>query len=295
MGSYHGAEICELVRIYILSRLSTIIDKNDSGLYRDDGLLVLRNVNGQQIDRVRKNTIQTFKNVAFLIDIETNLKIVDFLHITFELINSTFKPYKKPNDSLLYIKKSSNHPPQIIKQLPQIINDRLLKNSSNEEVFNKSKGKYENALKHSGYNHISLKYQPLIASNLKHKRKRNTIWFNPPFSCNVSTNVAKKFLQLLDKHFPPSNSLHRIFNRNTVKVSYCCTKNLGNIIKSHNKKLISFNNQIILPCNYRKKEECPVEGKCRVNDVIYKCIVSAAGFPNKFYLGTAEGEFKKRF
>ena len=29
----------------------------------------------------------------------------------------------------------------------------------------------------------------------------NIIWFNPPFSRNVSTNVAKKFLQLLDKHF----------------------------------------------------------------------------------------------
>ena len=93
MGSYDGAEICELVGIYILSRLSTIIDKNDCGLYRDDGLLVLRNVNGQQIDCVRKNTIQTFKDVGFLIDIKTNLKIVDFLDITFNLNNGTFKPY----------------------------------------------------------------------------------------------------------------------------------------------------------------------------------------------------------
>ena len=34
------------------------MDKNDHGLCRDDGLLVLRNVNKQQIDRDRKNTIQ---------------------------------------------------------------------------------------------------------------------------------------------------------------------------------------------------------------------------------------------
>ena len=155
--------------------MSTIIDKNDCGLYRDNSLLVLRNVNGQQIDCVRKNTIQTFKEVGFLIDIETNLKIVDFLGITFNLNNGTFKPYKKPNDSLLYIKKSSNHLPQIIKQLPKIINDRLSKNSSNEEVFNESKGGHENALKQSGYNNISLKYQPLIASNMKHKRQQNII------------------------------------------------------------------------------------------------------------------------
>ena len=66
-------------------------------------------------------------------------------------------------------------------------------------------------------------------------------------------------------------------------MSYCCTQNLGNIIKSHNKKLISSNNQIILPCNCGKKEERPLEGKCRASDIIYKCIASATGFPNKVY------------
>ena len=101
--------------------------------------MVLRNVNGQQIDHVRENVIQLFKDIGFLIDIETNLKIVNFLDITFNLSNGTFKPYKKPNDSLLHIKKSSNHPPQIIKQLPKIISDRFSKNSSNEEVLDESK------------------------------------------------------------------------------------------------------------------------------------------------------------
>ena len=105
MRSYDGAEICELVGIYILPRLSNIIDKNDCGLYRGDALLVLRNVNGQKIDRIRKNIIQLFKDSGFLIDIETNLKIVDFLDITFSLSNGTLKPYKKSNDSLLSIKK----------------------------------------------------------------------------------------------------------------------------------------------------------------------------------------------
>ena len=79
--------------------------KKDCGLYRDDGLLVLRNVNGLQIDRVNKNVIQLFKDIGFLIDIVTKLKIVNFLDITFNLNNGTVKPYKKPNDSLLYIKK----------------------------------------------------------------------------------------------------------------------------------------------------------------------------------------------
>ena len=135
-----------------------------------------------------------------------------------------------------YVKKTSNHPSKIIKQLPKIISDRLSKNSSNKNAFHKSNGEYENALKQSGYNNINLKFQPLVTFNTKQKCHRNIIWFNPPFSGYVSTNVAKKFLQLVDEHFPSSNILHKIFNRNSLKVSYCCTQNLGNIIKSHNKK-----------------------------------------------------------
>ena len=54
MVSYDGAEICELVGIYLLSLLANIIDENNSGLYCDDGLISLRNVNGQKMNRVRK-------------------------------------------------------------------------------------------------------------------------------------------------------------------------------------------------------------------------------------------------
>ena len=121
MGSYDGAEICELVGIYILTRLATIIKKSDCGLYRDDGLVILRNVNGQQIDRTRKNIIKIYQDIGFGIDIETNSKVVDFLDITFNLNNGIYKPYKKPNDRLLYINKSSNHPPQIINQLSKLL------------------------------------------------------------------------------------------------------------------------------------------------------------------------------
>ena len=73
------------------------------------------------------------------------------------------------------------------------------------------------------------------------KQKRhwqpNTIWFNPPFSRAVFTNVGKRFFQLLRHHFPPCNKLHKIFNMNTVKVSYCCNQHVATIIKAHNKKL----------------------------------------------------------
>ena len=90
MGSYDGAEICELVGIYILTHLATAIKKSDCRLYRGDGLGIQRNVNWQQINRTRKNIIEIFKDVGFSIDIETKSKVVDFLDLTYNLNNGIY-------------------------------------------------------------------------------------------------------------------------------------------------------------------------------------------------------------
>ena len=126
-------------------------------------------------------------------------------------------------------------------------------------------------------------------------RNQNKIWFNPPFSRNVTTNVVKQFLNLLDIHFPKSNKFHKIFNRNTVKVRHCCTENLSSIIKTHNKKV---NNEKITPrdqCNCKNRNDYPLDGNYQASDIIYKCIASTTVNPNKIYLETAEGNFKKRY
>ena len=91
MGSYDGAEICELVGIYILTHQATAIKKSDCRLYRGDGLGIQRNVNWQQINRTRKNIIEIFKDVGFSIDIETKSKVVDFLDLTYNLNNGIYK------------------------------------------------------------------------------------------------------------------------------------------------------------------------------------------------------------
>ena len=46
MGAYDGAEVCELVGTYMLNLLSKKYNKNNFGLYRDDGLTVLKNKSG---------------------------------------------------------------------------------------------------------------------------------------------------------------------------------------------------------------------------------------------------------
>ena len=117
MGSYDGAERCEFIGIYIQSLFLNILSKDNMGLYRDDGLFILRKINKQEIDRVREK-ISIFKNIDFKIKIVTNFAEVDFLGVTFNLENNTYRPHKKPNDKLIkliYIDVSSNHPPQIKK------------------------------------------------------------------------------------------------------------------------------------------------------------------------------------
>ena len=77
MGSLDGTEVCKLVRISILRKL---INKKDCCLYIDDELLILWNVNGQQIDRMRNIIIKIFEDIGFTIDIEANLKTILFRH-----------------------------------------------------------------------------------------------------------------------------------------------------------------------------------------------------------------------
>ena len=74
MGSYDGAEVCELVCTFILSKLGSIIGKKNAGLYHDDGLAVLRNMNARGTDKMRKFIIKLFKEVGFQLEIKSNLK-----------------------------------------------------------------------------------------------------------------------------------------------------------------------------------------------------------------------------
>ena len=79
------------------------------------------------------------------------MKIVNYLDVTFDLSNGTYWPNRTPNKHPRYINIRSNHPPNIIKQIPASSNRRISDNSSNEEAFNKAKAVYNSALKASGY------------------------------------------------------------------------------------------------------------------------------------------------
>ena len=59
MGAYDGAEVCELVGIFILYKLSTKYKKNNIGLYRDDGLAFFKNISGPKSETLSQITITT--------------------------------------------------------------------------------------------------------------------------------------------------------------------------------------------------------------------------------------------
>ena len=224
--------------------------------------------------------------------ITMNLPKVDFLDITMDLTNASYYPFKKPNNELQYINKSSNHPPNIIKQLPKMIEKRLSDLSHNETEFERSKAPYENALKTSGFN-TTLQY--VRNSPTKRSRSRSIIYFNPPYNASLTTNIGKSFLSLIDKHFPAHNRYSKIFNRNTIKISYSCTPNMKLIITAHNKGLCEPERNAPPPCNCRR-QVCPLEGKCRSNAIIYKATVTTEDeSETKEYIGSTETEFKLRY
>ena len=71
------------------------------------------------------------------------------------------------------------------------------------------------------------------------KRKTKKIWFNPPFSRNIKTNIGKKFFAILQKHFPPGSKLAKLFNKGTDKLSYSCMPAMKSVISAHNKKILT--------------------------------------------------------
>ena len=125
------------------------------------------------------------------------------------------------------------------------------------------------------------------------------IWFNPPFSKNVQTNIGREFLNLIEKCFPPNHKLRKLFNRNNLKLSYSCTPNIKQIIDGHNKKILRQNTPseekiTLKPCNCRKANNCPLKGECLVKEVVYQATITTAE-GTETYVGLTATEFKTRW
>ena len=151
IGSYDGAEICELVGLYLLSQMQDL--NINMGLYRDDGLAITRQT-PREVEMMKKKLCKIFRENELRITVETNKTVVDFLDITLNLRTVAYKQYKNPNDIINYINCESNHPPSIIQNLPKGIGTRLSTNSSSNEIFQEAAKPYNDALKQNGYKQL---------------------------------------------------------------------------------------------------------------------------------------------
>ena len=81
----------------------------------------------------------------------------------------------------------------------------------------------------------------------------------------------KIFFKNTKKYSSIAYALPKIFNKNTIKVSYSCKRNIKSIIKSHNKQILT-------------------------SQIIYQADVTEnLDDEHKYYLGLAETTFKERY
>ena len=193
MGSFDGAEICKLVGLYLLDKLSSVIGRQNVGLYKDNGFAAIKSSSGSALDQMRQNIVALFKNKKLSIVIETNLFEMDFLNVTFNLVIGKFFLFRKPNNQLLYIIVEPNLPPSMIRDIPNMIRKRLSDLSWNEKGYEKK------AKPFCGTALIGSGYKTSLAYTRSNRNRASIIWFNPPYSQNVKTNIGKTFLKLTKK------------------------------------------------------------------------------------------------
>ena len=295
MGSWDGAEIADLIGLYLLSQIQDITFK--LGLYRDYGLGVT-SLTPRLAEKEKHKVCRIFQENGFSIKINVNVTNVNFLDINLDLLTGTYRPFMKDNEKPVYVHSNSNHPRSILQNIPKSVNLRLSKISSDKNVFDLCKGPYQEALDKSGYNY-KLEFDPpvTVEGNRKKNRGRRITYFNPPFSLNVASNIGRNFLKLIDEHFPKENILRKIINRNTVKISYRCMPNLKSKISKHNFRILKSQNtpQAQDGCNCRRSlGPCPFNGNCKAESLVYKAEVIDENENVATYTGLTGNSFKKR-
>ena len=256
---------------------------------------------GPTADSARKNIIRIFNENDLKVTTETNVTSVDFLDVILDLRKNSTKPFIKPNSNTKhYVSTESSHPPVVIKSIPDGVSRRLSNISSSKDQFSQELPYYQEAMDRAGHRD-KLVYKPkdnMVEAEPVKKRARGIIWFNPPWSSNIRTNIGGKFISLVKKHFPRSSPLYRIFNTKKIKVSYKTTSNMASVINTHNRRVLSSNKQVEgvrKGCNCRTGvANCPFNGSCLDKGMIYKAEVTSS-WGSKHYYGQTSRTFKERY
>ena len=94
-------------------------------------------------------------------------------------------------------------------------------------------------------------------------------------------------------YFQAHNRYHKLFNRNTVKLSYSCMPNMEAVIRNNNARVVNENKPSDVSvdmCNCRDAASCPLDGKCFTSSIVYKATIQKAS-GNVSYLGVRQRPF----
>ena len=214
-------------RLYLLKEvyeyLSTLSERRHAGLYRDDGLIYLEHANGPLISKVEKALHRIFKKNQLKISMEQKGHTVNFLDVTIST-DGSHKPYKKPNSSLKYVNKASNHPPSIPRNIPSSIQKRLNTISSSEEKFNEAKSTYQQALGDAGYSEeLTYNTVPQTTSGSTRRWRRTIVWYNPHtvrMLQQVSGKNSSNFAAAFPKATPATFNLQQEHSKVVLLLHY---------------------------------------------------------------------------
>ena len=307
MGSPDGAEVSELVGLYLLHKLigQNIVKHNTVGLYRDDGIIALSSKSGRANDKIKCKIQDFFKSEGFSIEFSLVDSFVDYLDVRLHS-NQTHESYHKPNSDKVYVHKLSNHPPSVLKNIQANTELRLSKLNSNEKLFKNNAEFYSKVLAKSGHN-SALNYQKDLAQNKKSKKRKrpnNRItWYNPPWNCDLKTNLGKKFQNLISNHFKDDLAW---LNSRTIKLSYSTVNNVKADYTAHNRKLLSKNSKKskkvgACSCHTIRKgvpRVCDMPEICSLKNVVYECKITENSGEysgqSESYVGITKGRFIAR-
>ena len=244
------------------------------------------------MDNLRKKLETLFSKHGLKITAETGMKTTDYLDVTLDLSDGSYKPFRKDEQIPLYVNRRSNHPPAVTKNLPSMIERRVSNRCSTKQIFETHKRDYEQALKNSGYEE-KIHYQDAQTTKRSRRpRYKQLFYFNPPWNQSVKTKLMKEYVAIIEKNFPPGSKWRKHLNKHTLKLSYSCTKNLGSIISSHNKKVLG--GQVEKAgCNCRNPP-CPLDGECLTQGLVYLGQFENNN-QNYAYFGSTANTFKERY
>ena len=100
MGSFDGAEVCELVGLYLLHLLQET--GVDLGLYKDDLLGVTR-LRGRSLEKMRQRITAIFQENGIKVIGTVGLEATDFLDIFLDLRAGTYRSFVKEGHLPIYV------------------------------------------------------------------------------------------------------------------------------------------------------------------------------------------------